>query len=412
MFAHGCGTLVVLVYCLTSVFGRAQNGCEVRRFGAPWLGLFLLLASGCTVNEPPNSKLACLAGEPCQDAAADTSEVRLGPADAQVEPTPSAAEAGAVMMCPTACNPEDVQTCASANLQALRVGDAGQSDGLIAVDVALGAVDAGPVYARADGGATQAELGPPGADAGFATDQAGLTSESLMSLPSDAALDGGIAGDGDAPRGDAGRGLLDVLDAAPVTGPGAATPVLACQLVFHDGSLAAECAQSGAGSEGSACSSARDCAPGLGCVGSTGAGQCLPYCCGGNDSCGEGRYCTQRALRSPDITDEATAPTIPVCAVADNCSLMLGPCTSQDGCSCPAGLACTVVRASTTACVEPGAGEEGESCPCAPGYFCSQGTNTCLKFCNTQDPVSNCGARECQPGPSGFPMGWGLCVGE
>jgi hypothetical protein len=203
-----------------------------------------------------------------------------------------------------------------------------------------------------------------------------------------------------------------VLDAAAGGDQGTQTPVLACQLIRHEGAVVAECAQSGLGAEGSACASARDCAPGLGCVGSSGSGQCLPYCCGGNDSCGEGRYCTQRPLRSLDITNEATAPTIPVCAVADNCSLMLGPCMDPGACSCPTGLACTIVRASTTACVQPGAGSEGETCPCAPGYFCSQGTNTCLKFCNTKDPASNCGARECQPGPSGFPMGWGLCVGD
>lgn len=318
------------------------------------------------------------------------------------------------MMCPTACNPEDVQTCASARLLALRAADAGGSDGLIVVELpigsAVGSPDSGSPHAAADAGSPVAP-GQPSADAGYVSD-AESSSDQLMSLPSDAATDAGFGSSGVGGHGDAGRGQLDVLDAAPATGPGAVTPVLACQLVYRERSLVAECAQSGAGSEGSACASARDCAPGLGCVGSAGAGQCLPYCCGGNDSCGEGRYCAQRPLRSPDITDEATAPTIPVCAVADNCSLMLGPCTSAGGCSCPSGLACTIVRASTTACVEPGAGEEGESCPCAPGYFCSQGTNTCLKFCNTQDPVSNCGTRECQPGPSGFPMGWGLCVGE
>jgi hypothetical protein len=410
-----------LYYILGRVrLSRALSAVCLTSAVAAWVG-------ACTVNEPRTSKAGCLAGEPCVDAAVETqSEVLVGP-DAHVEPAPSGGEAGLTALCPTECNPEDVQTCAQVRFQQVRL-DTSADGGASGLGAGVGAeVGAGLGAALDQSQGSDASLvaiddsGSIGApalsdtrgalDGGLDVDFGVTTGESLMSIASDADRDAGLDAGGRG-GGDAGRGQLDVLDAAAGSGPGSTPSVLACQLVERAGEIAAECAQSGSGSEGAACASARDCAPGLGCVGYGGSGQCLPYCCGGNDSCGEGRYCTQRPLRSLDITNEATAPTIPVCAVADNCSLMLGPCTDPGACSCPAGLACTIVRASTTACVSPGSGSEGESCPCAPGYFCSQGTNTCLKFCNTQDPASNCGNRECQPGPSGFPMGWGLCVGD
>lgn len=406
------------MYRLSCILGRVRSGRALRALRtASVIGsvsALLAVSVGCTVNERKATKAECLAGEPCGDAAADTqSEVFVGP-DAHAEPSPASSEAGPTALCPTECNPEDVQTCAQVRLSQVRLeltsGDSGGPDvGLAAAEIAVDA-SLSNLDAAVPTGSPSIDGPRVPADAGTDIAWGASSGEALMSLP-DAAMDAGP--DATAPDGrDGGRGQLDVLDAAAGGGPGTAPPVLACQLVHREGTVAAECAQSGSGAEGAACVSARDCAPGLGCVGSAGGGQCLPYCCGGNDSCGEGRYCTQRPLRSLDITDDADAPTVPVCAVADNCSLMLGPCTDPGSCSCPAGLACTIVRASTTACLEPGEGAEGEGCPCAPGFFCSQGTNTCLKFCNTKDPASNCGERECQPGPSGFPMGWGLCVGD
>jgi len=211
---------------------------------------------------------------------------------------------------------------------------------------------------------------------------------------------------------DAGRRTLDVLDAAASGGAGSGASELSCQLAWDREQLVSGCSVAGSGNEGSACASARDCRPGFGCVGAAGAGQCLPFCCEGQTRCGEGRYCTKRPMRAPQLEVASNnVPLIPVCAVAEQCSLMLGPCKPGEPCSCSDERACTVVdRAGTTACVQPGPGKEGDACPCSAGYFCSQGTQTCLKFCNTQDPMSACGERWCQPGPSGFPMGWGLCV--
>lgn len=397
VFDASCGRILFLVFCLSS---RVL-------VGALRLAMGVVLAAGCTVNEPGRPKVTCSADDPtCLDAAVDTqSEVQVGPSDARVEPQPSVTEAGLAPLCPNSCNPEDIQSCTAPPLSALVSAEDGGSR-QSTPELAAGAdalqlsLDAAVDLAR---DASASETWIPGAR-GDGGSSAAVTD--FETLAPDAAHDGGGA------VSDGGGGQLGVLDAATVGGPGNPTTVAACQLVFRDGEVAAECAQAGSGLEGAACSGSRDCAPGLGCVGSAGAGQCLPYCCGGNDSCGTGRYCTQRPLRSPDITEAQLAPTIPVCALADNCPLMLDSCSQNGVCSCPEGLACTIVRADTTACIEPGGGQEGESCPCAPGYFCSQGTNTCLKFCDTKDPTSSCGARQCQPGPRGFPMGWGLCVGD
>lgn len=387
-----------LVFCMTRIVGHGR-----------WRFVLALAcgleAGACTVKEPANTQVECLAGEPCGgDAAAETQpEVRVGP-DARVEPVSSAQEAGVAPSCPGLCNPEDVRACLAPVLQELATNDGGTLGAGIAAP-ARDASLADGVEATDAGGKSQGQTGlltEAGAPSSGASSDA--SPESSMSLPT------GVAPDADVATGDAGEGRLDVLDAAAGQEPDNSTPVIACQLTLRSGEVGAECAQGGGGDEGDACASARDCAPGFGCVGAAGAAQCLPYCCGGNDSCGSGRYCTQRPLRSPELQDAKSTPTIPVCAVADNCSLMLGPCTEPGACSCPEGLACTIVRADTTTCVEPGAGREGESCPCAQGYFCSQGTSTCLKFCNPNDPAGGCGERQCQPGPSGFPAGWGLCV--
>ncbi len=133
--------------------------------------------------------------------------------------------------------------------------------------------------------------------------------------------------------------------------------------------------------------------PGFGCVGDTGAGQCLPYCCGGDDTCGDNRYCDKRPMRSLEFDDTTNSvPDVPVCVAAEQCELDVAPEGDQSDAkgnepnSCPEGTACTIVRADTTACRPTGKGIEGEACPCGGGFFCSRVTNTCLKLCNTTDP--------------------------
>lgn len=363
--------------------------------------MWILLAASCTVNERGRHHVECRPGQPCVDAAVDkdSDEVQVGPSDAAVNPATDNSAAPAAPLCPTTCDPGDVLTCAAPSPRAL-VGISTESERPANSDSASRERDAALDDGRWDASAGQTT-------AVDVSDGAESQVPPPMSLPGDGGVD---AGKGEI--SDGGGGQLEVLDAATL-GPGSPSAgSQSCQLMFREGAMVAECAQAGAGTEGAACASSRDCAPGLGCVGSAGAGQCLPYCCGGNESCGAGRYCTQRPLRSPDIVEGQVAPTIPVCAVADNCALVLGSCAERGACSCPEGLACTIVRADTTACVVPGVGEEGQACPCAPGYFCSQGTNTCLKFCDVKEPQSTCGARECQPGPRGFPTGWGLCIGD
>ncbi len=248
-------------------------------------------------------------------------------------------------------------------------------------------------------------------DASVSNSGASNSESSALDAATDAASrDGSTALVGDA----AGR-TLDVVDQTSGDKDNDGKVPLSCQLVALKGSVTAGCAPSGSGVEGSVCTSARDCAPGFGCVGDMGAGQCLPYCCGGDDTCGDNRYCDKRPMRSLEFDDTTNSvPDVPVCVAAEQCELDAAPEGDQSDAkgnepnSCPEGTACTIVRADTTACRPTGKGIEGEACPCGGGFFCSRVTNTCLKLCNTTDPAS-CGQRECQPGSSGFPKVGG-CV--
>jgi hypothetical protein len=101
---------------------------------------------------------------------------------------------------------------------------------------------------------------------------------------------------------------------------------------------------------------------------------------------------------------------LPVCIPVMPCQLLPD--------SCPAGLACAIVRQDgTTSCVTPGPGTEGHACPCAQGYTCSEPDGTCLKLCTTTkvacpaDQDCHCPPGEiCQGGTSPYPMGVGICV--
>lgn len=344
----------------------------------------------CDVSQPV-SDLECVGGRNCIDASIGGDDEVAVNADASPPMTTPEADAAITLVCPGACLPDDPRACLAPELLSQVVVEAGVPS------VALDAASAGNGTAS---DALDASVSW-GGDASLLSDAAAGSDQESMA---EAGLDANVSSDA------AGR-ALDVLDAAGTGGGGAGSSQLSCQLAWDQNELVSGCAASGAGGEGSACASARDCRPGFGCVGAAGAGQCLPYCCEGQTRCGQGRYCAQRPMRAPQLVAQGAPPMIPVCAVAEQCSLTLGPCAEGEPCSCSEGRACTVVdRAGTTACVQPGSGKEGDACPCAAGYFCSQGTQTCLKFCNTQDPTSACGDRWCQPGPSGFPAGWGLCV--
>ncbi|HTM44647.1 MAG TPA: hypothetical protein VL137_06805 [Polyangiaceae bacterium] len=224
-----------------------------------------------------------------------------------------------------------------------------------------------------------------------------------------AALDAGLIDSGPVDSG-----LADAGYDAETT-PGEALGTYACQLTRVLGSTERQCLPAGSGREGDHCSGAADCGAGLGCVSQGTGGHCLPYCCGGTELCAVGKYCSARSLYSSNASAAdrvGASPQVPVCVPAENCSLSEPfPC-SGSGCVCSQGRTCSVVRDDGfTGCVVPGRGRAGETCPCAAGYFCASSTNSCLQICSTTDStVLPCSAGRCQT-TTGFPEGFGLCVG-
>lgn len=220
-----------------------------------------------------------------------------------------------------------------------------------------------------------------------------------------ARLDGGESDSGVA---------LDVDGSFPRPSPPNLAPsAYSCQLMpASNGRVERDCAPAGARGINEACSSALDCEPGLGCVGSARSGRCLPYCCGiDGESCQEGYYCAQRPLRTLEL-GERDGPLVPVCDRAEQCSLSEPADCVGANCYCTGNTACAVVRMDgTTACVDQGNGGEGEECPCKWGFTCAQGTNPprCVKTCEVSDP-SSCTPGVCQAAEE-LPSGWGTCVG-
>ena len=182
--------------------------------------------------------------------------------------------------------------------------------------------------------------------------------------------------------------------------------MIECKIVVAEDSPARACVESSGTSEVlSPCNAASDCGPGLGCVlaaADQSAGVCRPYCCGDVEACATHTYCAPRPMAEAG----QAKLLIPVCVDADKCTLLE---TDQ----CAEGLACAVVRADgTTACVPPGAGKQGETCPCAAGYACTKLVNECREICHTdaQGSPAECDAGfKCQ-GNASLPDGFGLCV--
>jgi hypothetical protein len=180
--------------------------------------------------------------------------------------------------------------------------------------------------------------------------------------------------------------------------------------VVFDG--ARQCERAGSGDKNAPCFSAADCKPGLACVSDGEAGRCLSYCCRGETSCETGTYCGTRPLRKPEGAGGAEPPRVPVCVPADDCSLDEPyPCPEGMDCRCKGDTACLVVRADrTTACLEPGTGQQGEACPCAWNHVCSSVTQKCVKICRTDPAKNDCGKQKCQAS-SELPQDYGVCVG-
>ena len=211
---------------------------------------------------------------------------------------------------------------------------------------------------------------------------------------------------------------VSACSAAPKGGSDAQTSgsdariAMSCQVQATPAGQQAVCAPAGTGISGDPCVSGENCAAGFTCVEAAGTAQCRRYCCNDPESCEAGTYCTKRTLRL-DANAALSPVAVPVCVKAVACPpLEPYPCPEGTTCQCPAGTACTVVRADgTTDWLAPAEGVEGDGCPCAAGYVCSQGTDTCLKICNLRLDEPQCSDGLCQSSKS-LPDGYGLCVGD
>jgi hypothetical protein len=271
--------------------------------------------------------------------------------------------------------------------------DAGSHLGHDANDAAVGATEAGTL----DGAVRDAE-------GGAVPDDAPDGAIGVL----DASSDGGAL---DAGSEDASSVGTDTSTGGVEGGSPTTASVFACH-VTRTGS---RCEPAGRGRTQAPCTSSRDCAPGLACVGDASEGQCLPVCCQ-PDTCDEGNYCTERVLRGETGPNPVKAP---VCVGAMDCRLDDPyPCDSSEpgACTCPSGTACSIVKSDgTTSCVPPGDGKAGDACTCsrgdvctcAAGHMCVQSMGICAKLCHTS---ADCGSGLCQATPI-LPDGFGVCVG-
>jgi hypothetical protein len=254
----------------------------------------------------------------------------------------------------------------------------------------------------AGGGAGNAgEAGAAGATSGGAAGNGGENT-------------GGAAQAGESHGGAGGESPSAAAGAGGEGGDGSVTPPAAysCQVSRLNNQPLRSCVPAGTGVANAPCFTAADCASGLACVTEGEAGRCLPYCCAQNARCDSGSYCTDRPLRkAPSDTSDAEPPRVPVCVPADGCSLEERyPCEGTD-CRCKGDAACMVVRDDgTTTCQVPGAGKQGDTCPCAWNHVCSKLTNQCVQICRTDATTNECGQQKCQAS-SELPKNFGLCVG-
>lgn len=171
------------------------------------------------------------------------------------------------------------------------------------------------------------------------------------------------------------------------------------------------CEGAGKGNSGDPCLSPVDCGSGLTCVTEDLAVLCRPYCCADPESCPSNSYCTTRTTQI-NANPFVAGANVPVCSVANKCLL-------SDPNPCPSGEACMIVRRhGLTTCTKPGSGKQGDYCPCAAGYVCSNTTFTCLKLCQpgtsntptaTASQNTNCITGTSCQASNDVPAGWGVC---
>ncbi len=195
---------------------------------------------------------------------------------------------------------------------------------------------------------------------------------------------------------------------------------LTCRIRSVSDAIVRVCELAGSGGVGAPCTMPADCGVGLTCVMEGSAGLCRPYCCAGPEACPSNTYCTSgTTLVSRDIDKNTSnlGSEVPVCAAAENCPLTdQYPCPQGTSCTCPTGKACMIVRRhGLTACVKPGSGTQGQICPCAAGFVCSNTTFTCLKLCQLTSNVNyQVAALQCASGntcqaSNDVPADWGVC---
>lgn len=298
------------------------------------------------------------------------------------------------------CVPDDARACRNFEPPAIAPGGVGgaSSDG-----EAGAAGHAG----TADGGMTSGGVGQGGAPV-------------VVSDGGVGGIESGGAGSGGAPSAEGGAGgeaggAGAGADAGGAAGhpPVEAPAKYACQVVRDSDQLTRQCELAGTGATNAPCFSSADCEASLACVTEGEAGRCLPYCCGADTTCEQGTYCAERQLRK--AASDANAPEqprVPVCVPADDCSLEEPfPCPEGMDCRCKADTACLVVRADrTTTCLKPGAGQQGDPCPCAWNHVCSSATQKCVKLCRTDPATNDCGTQKCQASAE-LPPNFGVCVG-
>jgi hypothetical protein len=279
------------------------------------------------------------------------------------------------------CNPDVPDTCAH-----------------VALDAA-GGTGAGPAGAGGVGGASGATsaAGAGGAATASGGAESGLGGSAAVLVDLGSTAVGGAAS-----------------NSAPSSG-GTSTE-LACRVVLVNEVAMTTCELAGTRVDNEPCTDRWDCAAGFACVEESGGARCRHYCCGGNAKCEEsGTFCEERDLS--EATNVAlkgrSKPRASVCMPGVPCRLDEPyPCPSDVSCTCPSGKACGVVRSDgTTACITPGAGQDGDACPCAAGYVCSETLGQCLKACSLQGEASSqlCPSGVCQSSPN-LPTGFGICV--
>lgn len=262
------------------------------------------------------------------------------------------------------------------------------------------------------GGGAAGEAGQTGNGGQAGASEGGSSSEGGASA---GAAGGGASSGGEGSGGESSGGASGASGAAGDGGSGDgpnAPSLYSCQVQRQNNEPSRHCERAGTGVENAPCFSSADCAAGLGCVTDGDAGRCLRYCCSPNTSCGSGTYCAERQLRKAGTnTNNAEPARVPVCVPADGCSLDEEfPCPPGSDCRCKDQTACMVVRDKTTTCLEPGAGQQGEACPCAWNHLCSSITNRCVKICHTDPSKDECGMQKCQAS-SELPPNFGVCVG-